>query len=63
MNTSQKIIDRIFEDLGDDYDSPKQIADALCDGECLNAMGYTDADQAAIEEAYQRITLQLKNTK
>lgn len=31
------------------------ILDALCDGEALAAIGVTDADQDAVEEAYDII--------
>lgn len=31
------------------------ILDALCDGEALAAIGVTDADQEAVEEAYDII--------
>lgn len=50
MTTAQQIIDQMIESLGDDYESPKQILDALEDGECLAKMGIDD--QALVEEAY-----------
>ena len=46
---AQQLISQMIESLGEDYESPKQIIDALNDGECLAKMGIND--QALVEEA------------
>lgn len=52
MKTAQQVIQVMIESLGDDFESMQQIADALCDGEALAQLGFSDVDQSIIEEAY-----------
>lgn len=49
--TAKEIIDAIREITTD----KQAMLDALCDGEALAAIGVTDADQAAVEEAFEAI--------
>ena len=46
---AQDIIQAIREEGAD---SKQAIIDALCDGAALLALGITDKDQAAVEEAF-----------
>ena len=52
MKTAQQVIQEMIESLGDDFESMQQIADALCDGEALEKLGFSEVDQSIIEEAY-----------
>jgi hypothetical protein len=52
MKTAQQIIEMMSED---DFDRD-QIIDALKDGAALAALGITDEDQEAVEEAYHILT-------
>lgn len=45
-------IDAMVDRLKDDGYDDSQIADFLCDGEALEACGFTDDDQDDIEAAY-----------
>jgi len=56
MKTAQQIIQDIIEELGEDFESMQQVADALCDVEALVKMGFSDSDQKVIEEAYSLAT-------
>lgn len=53
MKTAQQIIDLIRSETQGVTD--KGIADALLDGEALRALGITDEDQSAVEEAYSLV--------
>ena len=51
---AQQILDAIRE-----FNTDKQaMLDALCDGAALEAIGVTDDDQEAVEEAYQIVKKQ-----
>lgn len=56
MKTAQDIID-LAKGAGAEDD--KAILDALEDGAALTAMGITDADQEAVEEAHDIIKARL----
>lgn len=49
---AQEIISAIIEDGATDSQS---ILDALCDGAALAALGITDEDQDAVEQAFSEV--------
>jgi hypothetical protein len=50
MWTAQGLVQFIIEQLGEDYESPSQISDALEDGVFLELI---DASQNVVEEAHE----------
>ena len=56
MTTAKEIYSNVLEDAGNNFQS---AIDALLDGQYLEAAGYTDEDQAAIEEAFCMLKGQL----
>jgi len=53
---STLIIEKLLDQLtGKSTSILQDLLDALCDGECLTAMGVTDADVEQVELAYDTV--------